>query len=144
MSTNENHHDDVKVEEVTLDDGRRAEKHIIKESGKEVVEVFAEQKPVMKLENRIIRETKTVVVKEVHQKLEDGNVVSEEVFEVSPEAFSLTKNITTQSMPPKKTNVEEVVEEVVNKKNQKDKLINFVLIGLIVLQAVVLLGYLLT
>lgn len=145
MSTNETHHDDVRVEEVTLDDGRRAEKHIKKDSDKEVVEVFAEQKPVMKLENRIVRESKTVVVKEIHQKLQDGTVVSEEVFEVSPEAFSLTKNLGVQTVAsstvvtPTK-NVEDVVEESVGNGN-KDKLVNMVLIGLIVLQVALLVGY---
>jgi hypothetical protein len=140
MSKNETHHDDVKVEEVTLDDGRRAEKHITKDSSKEVVEVFAEQKPVMKLENRIIRETKTIVVKEIHQKLEDNNVVSEEVFEVSPEAFSLTKNISTQSVKPN-VKLEEVVEQAVGEKKKNDKIVNFVLIGMIVLQVALLVGY---
>lgn len=143
MSTNETHHDDIRVEEVTLEDGRRAEKHIVKESDKEVVEVFAEQKPVLKLENRIVRETKTIVVKEIHQKLDGDKVISEEVFEVSPEAFTLTKNVSVQATKQNVVRLEDVVEGDIATKQKSDKVFNLVLIGMIVLQVALIIGYLL-
>ena len=142
MSINEQHQDDVKVEEVKLDDGRRGERHVVKQSDKEVVEIFAEQKPVLKLENRIIRETKTVVVKEIHQKLNDGNVVSEEVFEVSPEAFSLTKNVTAQAADvAPESNTQAVVEEKVNQDKSKDNLLNTIMVIVILVQIALLVGF---
>jgi hypothetical protein len=45
MTTDKQHQDDVKVEEILLDDGRHAEKRVVvDEKGNQVVEIFAEQK----------------------------------------------------------------------------------------------------
>lgn len=83
------HHSDeqeIKVEALTLDDGRRAERHIIlDEQGNEVVEIFAEEKRPLKLEKRIVREYKNIVSKETHQTVKDGEVAYEEVRSLEPE-----------------------------------------------------------
>lgn len=76
----------VRVETLTLDDGRRAERHItLDQNGGEVVEIFAEEKRPLKLEKRIVREFKNIVSKEVHQTVKDGEVAYEEVRSVEPE-----------------------------------------------------------
>lgn len=69
-----------KVEKLTLEDGRRAERHTsVDETGKEVVETFVEEMRPLKLEKRITRETKNIVAKEVHETVRDGEVVLQEV-----------------------------------------------------------------
>jgi hypothetical protein len=76
----------VKVQSLTLDDGRRAERHISNDNdGSEIVEIFAEEKRPLKLEKKIKREFKTVVAKEIHQTVKDGEVVLEEVRSTEPE-----------------------------------------------------------
>lgn len=78
--------DHVKVQPLTLDDGRRAERHLtVDENGHEIVEIFAEEKRPLKLERRITREMKNVVAKEVHETIRDGEVVLQEVVSTEPE-----------------------------------------------------------
>lgn len=75
-----------KIETITLDDGRRAERHItVDESGNEVIELFAEEKRPLKLEKRITREMKSVVSKEVHETIKDGEIAFQEVHALEPE-----------------------------------------------------------
>jgi|GEM_PF-3620501 hypothetical protein len=77
---------DCKVESLVLDDGRRAERHTtLDATGKEVVEIFAEEKRPLKLEKRIVREMKNIIAKEVHQFVKDGEVSYEEVLALEPE-----------------------------------------------------------
>jgi hypothetical protein len=77
----------MKVETLTLDDGRRAERHIsLDQAGNEVVEIFAEEKRPLKLEKRITREMKSVIAKEVHETIKDGEVAFQEVRALEPEA----------------------------------------------------------
>lgn len=84
---------EVKVEMLTLNDGRRAERHIvIDEYGNEIVEIFAEEKRPLKLEKRISREYKNVVSKEVHETIRDGEVVYQEERSVEPEAPLQVRN----------------------------------------------------
>ncbi len=89
MATNkqfQTHDVSVKVETLTLDDGRRAERHIVlDDNGNEVVEIFAEEKRPLKLEKRIVREFKNIVAKETHQSVRDGEVILEEVHSQEPE-----------------------------------------------------------
>lgn len=76
----------VRVQSLNLDDGRRAERHeFCDENGNEVIEIFAEEKRPLKLEKRIIREHKEVVAKETYQTVQDGAVVKEEVKAGDPE-----------------------------------------------------------
>lgn len=78
--------ENLKVESLVLDDGRRAERHTtVDANGNEVVEIFAEEKRPLKLEKRIVREMKNIVAKEVHQVVKDGEVSYEEVLSLEPE-----------------------------------------------------------
>lgn len=71
---------EVKVQLITLEDGRRAERHSFNdENGNEVIEIFSEDKRPLKLEKRIVREHKKVVAKETHQTIRDGEVAEVEV-----------------------------------------------------------------
>lgn len=80
------HTQETKVEIITLEDGRRAEKHVsFDENGNEVIEIFAEEKRPVKLEKRVIRQRKNIVAKETHQTVRDGDVVLEEIVALEPE-----------------------------------------------------------
>jgi hypothetical protein len=77
--------DHVEVKQLTLDDGRRAERHVSHDSGNEVVEIFAEERRPLKMEKRIIREHKQIVSKETHETIKDGEVSHIEVRSLEPE-----------------------------------------------------------
>jgi len=73
-------HEEIRVNKMTLDDGRHAERHVsVDEEGNEVVEIFAEEKRPLKLEKRIHREFRNVVSKETHETIKDGEVAHVEV-----------------------------------------------------------------
>lgn len=77
---------EVKVQMMTLEDGRRAERHITHdEAGNEIIEIFTEDKRPLKLEKRIVKEHKVVVAKETHQTIQDGEVAQVEVLSMEPE-----------------------------------------------------------
>jgi hypothetical protein len=64
----------VKIEQVTLQDGRRAERHsYFNDQGNEIVEIYVEEKSPLVLEKRIIKEPK----RETIQTIQDGQVVQE-------------------------------------------------------------------
>jgi hypothetical protein len=78
--------ENVKVESLVLDDGRKAERHIsVDQNGNETIEIFAEEKRPLKLEKRVYREMKNIVSKEVHQTVKNGEVSYEEVLSLEPE-----------------------------------------------------------
>ena len=76
----------VNVKQLTLDDGRRAERHVTHDdSGNEVVEIFAEERRPLKMEKRIVREHKRVIAKETHETIKDGEVAHIEVRSLEPD-----------------------------------------------------------
>lgn len=76
----------IHVEHMTLDDGRKAERHTSKdENGNEVVEIFAEEKRPLKIEKRIVKESKRIVAKEIHETIKDGEVQEVEIKSLEPE-----------------------------------------------------------
>jgi hypothetical protein len=77
--------DQTKVQMLTLEDGRRAERHVSRdEDGNEVVEIFAEEQRPLKLEKRIVKERKQIVAKETHETVRDGEVTQVEVRSLEP------------------------------------------------------------
>lgn len=77
--------DQTKVQMLTLEDGRRAERHVSRdEDGNEVVEIFAEEQRPLKLEKRIVKEHKKIVAKETHETVRDGEVTQVEVRSLEP------------------------------------------------------------
>lgn len=85
-NTRRYHDEPTRVEVLTLDDGRRAERHVaVGDNGQEIVEIFAEEKRPLKLEKRIVREYKKVVAKEVHETIKDGEVSAVEVRSTEPD-----------------------------------------------------------
>jgi hypothetical protein len=78
--------DSVNVKQLTLDDGRRAERHVTHdETGNEVVEIFAEERRPLKMEKRIVREHKQIVSRETHETIKDGEVAHIEVRSLEPD-----------------------------------------------------------
>ncbi len=79
-------HLETRVEHITLHDGRRAERHVsYDEVGNEVVEVFAEEKRPLKLEERTVRETEEIVSRETIEHVRDGEVTYREVRSLAPD-----------------------------------------------------------
>jgi hypothetical protein len=87
----------LQVQKLTLDDGRVAERHVsTDEAGNEIIEIFAEEKRPLKLEKRVKREYKTVVAKETHEMVRDGEVTHVEVHSGEPEVpLKLQERIAT-------------------------------------------------
>lgn len=78
--------EETRVQMVTLEDGRHAERHVsYDEDGNEVVEIFAEEKRPLKLEKRIVKEHRQVVARETHETIRDGEVVHHEVKSGEPD-----------------------------------------------------------
>lgn len=165
MSTSENN--EVKVEKLTLEDGRHAERRTsVDHQGNEVIEIYAEEVKPLKLEKRIVREMKTVVARELHQTLENGQISTEEVVAVdglqNPVAVTkddvakmiqqavesvLEKKSHCDNAKPKMIsqvlNAQEIVEKNVEEKNKNNNMINIVLGVIIVAQVLFFLGYML-
>jgi len=79
-------HMEARVEHITLHDGRKAERHIsCDEMGNEVVEVFAEEKRPLKLEERLVREKEEIVSRETVEHVRDGEVTYREVRSLTPD-----------------------------------------------------------
>ena len=86
--------DNVKVEQIVLPDGRRAERHsFVDAEGKEVVEIFAEEKKPLQLEKRISREKKEYLAREVEETVQNGTVVEQKVVEHQEPKLEVTKHI---------------------------------------------------
>ena len=82
----DDNHMETRVEHITLHDGRRAERHVsYDEVGNEVVEVFAEEKRPLKLEERLVRETEEIVSRETLEHVRDGEVTYREVRSLAPD-----------------------------------------------------------
>ncbi len=78
--------DHIQIKQLTLDDGRRAERHVSHDdNGNEVIEIFAEERRPLKMEKRIIREHKKIVAKETHETIKDGEISHIEVRSLEPE-----------------------------------------------------------
>lgn len=77
---------EARVEHITLHDGRKAERHIsCDDMGNEVVEVFAEEKRPLKLEERLVREKEEIVSRETVEHVRDGEVTYREVRSLTPD-----------------------------------------------------------
>ncbi len=75
----------VVVEDITLSDGRRAERHTTLDAdGNEIVEIFAEEKRPVKLEKRITRKHKNIVAEEIVEMVKDGEISHREVRNLEP------------------------------------------------------------
>lgn len=105
-----------KIEKIMLDDGRRAERHTsVDDQGNEIVEIFAEEKHPLKLEKRIMREFKSVIAKETHETIRDGQVSYQEVKSLEPEVPLQIRSRVSIENPSKKANEEYVKKEDVSK-----------------------------
>lgn len=86
--------DNVQVEQITLQDGRRAERHtFVDADGKQVTEIFAEEKKPLQLERRISKEKREYVAREVEETVRNGAVVEQKVIEHPEPEMEITKHI---------------------------------------------------
>lgn len=76
----------MRVEKVTLEDGRIAERRKFRnEEGDEVVEVYVEPKKPLKLDKRVINKHREILAEQRIQTIRNGQVVDEEVHSIEPE-----------------------------------------------------------
>lgn len=90
-----------KVQKLTLDDGRNAERrYYVDEDGNEVEETFAEEARPKKLERRIVRERKNIVSREIHELVRNGEVLEREIRSLEPEVpLHVTERIGLANRP---------------------------------------------
>lgn len=76
---------DTKIEKFLTEDGRQAEKHVIVDGDKKVVEIHVESVRPKHLSHRIVEQSANVVVKrEIETINEDGDVVERKVESIDP------------------------------------------------------------
>jgi hypothetical protein len=124
-------------------DGLWSEERIIEKDGEKIIETYVEKRP-MELTSRIIEKTQPVVVERKVEHLVDGKVVDTEVESLSKD---LKKNDSDESSQQSNGLTKEVgamqseVAERVIAEAKKMSLLDMVLVGLIVVQAAVLLYF---
>jgi len=79
--------DDVKVEQIYLEDGREAERHVKEEGDERVLELYVEPPkpvPVKNLEKRVIEKRRPVVYERVIETIEGDKVLDRKVEAIDP------------------------------------------------------------
>ena len=117
-------------------DGLWSEERIVEKDGEKIIETYVEKRP-MELTSRIIEKTQPVVVERKVEHLVDGKVVDTEVESLSKD---LEKNDSVESSQEAGAIQSEVAERVIAEA-KKMSLLDMVLVGLIVVQAAVLIYF---
>lgn len=73
-----------RIERIMLEDGRRAEKHIVDEGDTKVQELHVEDERPLRLAQRVIEKRKPVVYERSVQVIKDGEVVEEKLESLDP------------------------------------------------------------
>lgn len=74
-----------KIERFTLEDGRKAERHIsTNESGEKVIEIFVEEQRPLKLEKRITEKRKEILAEQKVETIQNGEIVDVQSSSVDP------------------------------------------------------------
>jgi hypothetical protein len=76
--------ENLKVEKVTLEDGRLAERHTSVRDDEKVTELFVEEKKPLKLEKRLIEKHKQIVSEQRIETIKDGEVVDVQIKSLEP------------------------------------------------------------
>ncbi len=79
--------DDIKVEQIYLEDGREAERRVTDDGDERVLELYVEPpkpKPEKLLSKRVIEKKRPVVYERVIETVEDGKVVDRKVEAIDP------------------------------------------------------------
>lgn len=89
--------DKLKIEKWTLDDGRRAERHVKETSEERVIELHVEDERPLRLQQRVIEKSKPFVYeREIEVVDKEGNVVEKKVEAIEPKVqMHLVEHLTT-------------------------------------------------
>jgi len=141
---------DRRIEKITLEDGRRAERHTYRDDdGREIVEVYSEVERPLNLERRIVREFETVVASETVEDIHDGIVVGKDVRAVDAAPLRVVERVKYVDAEPEpviaqaepKLSAMSIVEANVAEKSKNDKVVNWVLGGIVTAQVTFLVVY---
>ena len=116
-------------------DGLWSEERIVEKDGEKIIETYVEKRP-MELTSRIIEKTKPVVVERKVEHLVDGKVVDTEVKSLG----DLEKSVEVERSQEVGAMQSEVAERVLAEA-RKLSLLDVILVGLIAVQAVVLIYF---
>jgi hypothetical protein len=73
-----------RIEKIMLEDGRRAEKHIVDEGDTKVQELHVEDERPLRLAQRVVEKRKPIVYERNIQTIKDGQVVEEKLESLDP------------------------------------------------------------
>lgn len=109
--------DKVQIEKWTLEDGRRAERHIKEVGDERIIELHIEELRPMRLQQRIVEKVKPFVYeREIEMVDSDGNVVEKKVEAIEPKVqLQLVDHIAVAQTRP--VNVVSSVKEEVKSVN---------------------------
>lgn len=91
--------DKLKIEKWTLDDGRRAERHVKETSEERVIELHVEDERPLRLQQRVVEKSKPFVYeREIEVVDKQGNVVEKKVESIEPKIqMQLVEHIASAS-----------------------------------------------
>jgi hypothetical protein len=120
------------------ENGLWSEERIVEKDGEKIIETYVEKRP-MELTSRIIEKTRPVVVERKVEHLVDGKVVDTEVESLSEDLKKTTDVESSQEVGLMQS---EVAERVIAEAKKLSPL-DMILVGLIAVQSVVLIYFVL-
>lgn len=125
------------------EDGLWSEERIVEKDGEKVIETYVEKRP-MELTSRIIEKTRPIVVERKVEHLVDGKVVDTEVESLSEDLEKTVSHDDATRHPL--THVSDMQSEVAKRviaEAKKISLLDMILVGLIAVQSLVLVYFVL-
>ena len=118
--------DKLKIEKWTLDDGRRAERHVKETSEERVIELHVEDERPLRLQQRVIEKSKPFVYeREIEVVDKDGNVVEKKVESIEPKVhMQLVEHITSANEAVAAQSVKEDCDCHITKEEMVDAIIS--------------------
>lgn len=119
--------DKLKIEKWTLDDGRRAERHVKEITSEErVIELYVEDERPLRLQQRVIEKSKSFVYeREIEVVDKDGNVVEKKVESIEPKVhMQLVEHITSENEAVAAQSVKEDCDCHITKEEMVDTIIS--------------------
>ena len=118
--------DKLKIEKWTLDDGRRAERHVKETSEERVIELHVEDERPLRLQQRVIEKSKPFVYeREIEVVDKEGNVVEKKVEAIEPKVhMQLVEHLATVDNSVAAQSVKEDCDCHITKEEMVDTIIS--------------------
>ena len=118
--------DKHKIEKWTLDDGRRAERHVKETSEERVIELHVEDERPLRLQQRVIEKSKPFVYeREIEVVDKEGNVVEKKVEAIEPKVhMQLVEHLATVDNSVAAQSVKEDCDCHITKEEMVDTIIS--------------------